>query len=221
MDAPWDHYAYLSTYPTVASPEPGDVVVYPDGAACTLAAAWSSWPTMRMVWLEPIPWIAIGTPVGFARPLVEPSNRRAVDPAAVPVDQTKVDRRVDPATIPVDQTMVDPALADPGHRSHGSISRWSNRWRRLSIRWRRLSIRWQRRSIRWRCQSIRWRRRSSRCRWCRTEVIAAPSSGEAAPSLKRSLLSKLSPRVWLPSTVCLLPSGTIARRRYGARLPWP
>src|SRR5215210_4862762 len=33
MDAPWDHYAYLSAYPNVSKPEPGDVVVYPDGAA--------------------------------------------------------------------------------------------------------------------------------------------------------------------------------------------
>src|ERR671916_363503 len=58
MDAPWDHHAYLSAYPTVASPEPGDVVVYPDGAAMYIGNDQSSWPTMPMGRSEPIPWVA-------------------------------------------------------------------------------------------------------------------------------------------------------------------
>ena len=114
MYAPWDHYAYLSTYPTVASPEPGDVVVYPDGAAMYIGGGSVVMANHADGVVGTYPMDAIGTPVGFARPTGGAVEPAAVDPAAVPVDQTKVDPAwVDPATIPVDQTKVDPALADP------------------------------------------------------------------------------------------------------------
>jgi hypothetical protein len=113
MDAPWDHYAYLSTYPTVASPEPGDVVVYPDGAAMYIGGGSVVMANHADGVVGTYPMDAIGTPVGFARPTGGALEPAAVDPAAAPVDQTVVDPAwVDP-TIPVDQTMVDPALADP------------------------------------------------------------------------------------------------------------
>jgi NlpC/P60 family len=112
MDAPWDHYAYLSTYPTVASPEPGDVVVYPDGAAMYIGGGSVVMANHADGVVGTYPMDAIGTPVGFARPTGSAVEPAAVDPAAA-VDQTVVDPAwVDP-TIPVDQTMVDPALADP------------------------------------------------------------------------------------------------------------
>lgn len=113
MDAPWDHYAYLSTYPNVASPEPGDVVVYPDGAAMYIGGGSVVMANHADGVVGTYPMDTIGTPVGFARPTGGAVDPAAVDPAAAPVDQMAVDPALVDPTIPVDQTMVDPALADP------------------------------------------------------------------------------------------------------------
>jgi len=117
-NAPWDHMAYLSVYPTVSEPQPGDVVVYPDGAAMyagdgTIVMANEVDGVVGTYGLN-----EVGTPVGFARPYggaidpaaVQPAEGRAIDPAAV--DPTIVDPTiVDPAL--ADPMAVDPALADP------------------------------------------------------------------------------------------------------------
>ena len=106
MDAPWDHYAYLSQYPNVASPEPGDVVVYPDGAAMYIGGGEVVMANHADGAVGTYPMDAIGTPVGFARPTGGPVDRAAADPAAIEP------AAVDPA-IPLDQTAVDPAAVDP------------------------------------------------------------------------------------------------------------
>src|SRR5918992_3861492 len=67
MDAPWDHYAYLSTYPTVASPEPGDVVVYPDGAAMYIGGGSVVMANHADGVVGTYDMNMIGTPVGFSR----------------------------------------------------------------------------------------------------------------------------------------------------------
>jgi len=117
-NAPWDHMAYLSVYPTVSEPQPGDVVVYPDGAAMyagdgTIVMANEVDGVVGTYGLN-----EVGTPVGFARPYggaidpaaVQPAEGPAIDPAAV--DPTIVDPTiVDPAL--ADPMAVDPALADP------------------------------------------------------------------------------------------------------------
>jgi len=102
-NAPWDHMAYLSVYPTVSEPQPGDVVVYPDGAAMyagdgTIVMANEVDGVVGTYGLN-----EVGTPVGFARPY-----GGAIDPAAV---QPAEGPAIDPAA--VDPTIVDPALADP------------------------------------------------------------------------------------------------------------
>ena len=106
MDAPWDHHAYLSQYPTVASPEPGDVVVYPDGAAMYIGGGEVVMANHADGAVGTYPMDAIGTPVGFARPTGGPVDRAAADPAAIEP------AAVDPE-IPLDQTAVDPAAVDP------------------------------------------------------------------------------------------------------------
>ena len=132
-NAPWDHMAYLSVYPTVSDPQPGDVVVYPDGAAMYAGDG-------KIVMANEMDGVVgtyglneVGTPVGFARPYggavdpaaVQPAGRQAIDPAAVDptiVDPTIVDPTivdppiVDPTFVDlaaVDPALVDPALADP------------------------------------------------------------------------------------------------------------
>jgi hypothetical protein len=131
MDAPWDHYAYLSAYPTVASPEPGDVVVYPDGAAMYIGNDQVVMANHADGVVGTYPMGSIGTPVGFARPtggggtgtggtdpaavdpMVDPAiphDQMAMDPAAM--DSTAIDPAfVDPAF--VDPAFVDPAFVDP------------------------------------------------------------------------------------------------------------
>lgn len=118
-NAPWDHMAYLSVYPTVSEPQPGDVVVYPDGVAMyagdgTIVMANEVDGVVGTYGLN-----EVGTPVGFARPYggavdpaaVQPAGGPAIDPAAV--DPTIVDPTfVDPTF--VDPAAVDPALTDPG-----------------------------------------------------------------------------------------------------------
>jgi NlpC/P60 family len=118
MDAPWDHHAYLSAYPTVASPEPGDVVVYPDGAAMYVGDGTVVMANHADGQVGTYPMGSIGTPVGFARPTGGGgTGTGGTDPAAVDpvVDPAMADgqmadgqRGMDP-TIPVDQTAVDPA----------------------------------------------------------------------------------------------------------------
>ncbi len=132
-NAPWDHMAYLGAYPTVSSPQPGDVVVYPDGVAMYIGNG-------QIVMANEVDQVVgtygmneVGTPLGFASPYggavdpaaVQPAEGLAIDPAAV--DPTIVDpalsepMAVDPALADpafddpafVDPAFVDPALADP------------------------------------------------------------------------------------------------------------
>jgi hypothetical protein len=84
MDAPWDHYAYLSAYPTVASPEPGDVVVYPDGAAMYIGNDQVVMANHADGQVGTYPMGSIGQPVGFARPYGGGTGGGgAGDPAAI------------------------------------------------------------------------------------------------------------------------------------------
>ena len=111
MDAPWDHYAYLSQYPTVASPEPGDVVVYPDGAAMYIGGGEVVMSNHADGAVGTYPMDAIGTPVGFARPTGGPVDPAAADQAGV--DPAAADQAAVDPEIPLDQTAVDPAVVDP------------------------------------------------------------------------------------------------------------
>jgi hypothetical protein len=74
MDAPWDHYAYLSAYPNVSKPEPGDVVVYPDGAAMYIGNDQVVMANHADGAVGTYPMGAIGVPVGFARPTGDPTG---------------------------------------------------------------------------------------------------------------------------------------------------
>jgi hypothetical protein len=105
MDAPWDHHAYLSAYPTVANPEPGDVVVYPDGAAMYVGDGTVVMANHADGQVGTYPMNSIGTPVGFARPTGGggTGGGGAGDPAAV-----------DPA-------MGDPAIPD-GQMADGQMA---------------------------------------------------------------------------------------------------
>lgn len=115
MDAPWDHYAYLSQYPNVSSPQPGDVVVYPDGAAMYIGNGQVVMANEVDQVVGTYPMDLIGTPVGFARPYGGAVDPAAVDPAAV--DPTAVN----PAAVnqyggipaAVDPAFVDPAAVEP------------------------------------------------------------------------------------------------------------
>jgi hypothetical protein len=67
-NAPWDHSAYLGAYPTVSEPQPGDVVVYPDGVAMYIGGG-------NVVMANDADGVVgtygmneVGTPVGFANP---------------------------------------------------------------------------------------------------------------------------------------------------------
>ncbi len=119
-NAPWDHMAYLSVYPTVSSPQPGDVVVYPDGAAMYVG---DGTIVMANEWDQVVgyyPMDLVGTPVGFARPYggaIDPAATGLADTVEVEpatIDPTAVDPTI-PAEpmIPADQTVVDPLAVDP------------------------------------------------------------------------------------------------------------
>ncbi|MDQ3284268.1 MAG: C40 family peptidase, partial [Actinomycetota bacterium] len=122
MDAPWDHHAYLSAYPTVASPEPGDVVVYPDGAAMYIGNGEVVMANHADGAVGTYPMGAVGTPIGFARP----TGGGPTDPAAggdkAASDTATQDNLMgmDPAGEPAPTTMgdsallTDPAVADLG-----------------------------------------------------------------------------------------------------------
>lgn len=144
-NAPWDQMAYLGAYPTVSSPQPGDVVVYPDGVAMYIG-------NDQIVMANEVDQVVgtygmyeVGTPVGFASPYggavdpvaadpaaAQPVGGTAVDPLATDptvVDQTMVDPAVDPMmadplatdTAMLDQPVVDPLAADPGSVDQGSV----------------------------------------------------------------------------------------------------
>jgi hypothetical protein len=118
-NAPWDHMAYLGAYPTVSDPQPGDVVVYPDGAAMYVGNG-------QIVMANHVDGSVgtygineVGTPVGFASPYggatdpAEPAGQKAVDPALAPAEDPTF---VDPgATGPamLDQPVIDPMVKDP------------------------------------------------------------------------------------------------------------
>ena len=75
-NAPWDHMAYLGAYPTVSEPQPGDVVVYPDGAAMYAGNGQVVMANHADGVVGLYGMNEIGTPVGFANPY-----GGAVDPA--------------------------------------------------------------------------------------------------------------------------------------------
>lgn len=100
-NAPWDHYAYLSVYPTHATPVPGDVVVYPDGVGMYVGDNTVLMANDADQVVGYYPMDAIGTPLGFANPY-----GGASDPA-IPVDPAVTE------PIPADPAVLDPAWADP------------------------------------------------------------------------------------------------------------
>ncbi len=64
----WDHMAWLSEYPTVAEPQPGHLVVYPDGGAMYIGGGNVLMANEVDGRVGVYPMNAIGTPVGFANP---------------------------------------------------------------------------------------------------------------------------------------------------------
>ncbi|MCA1718933.1 MAG: NlpC/P60 family protein [Actinobacteria bacterium] len=112
-NAPWDHMAYLSVYPTVSSPQPGDVVVYPDGAAMYVG---DGTIVMANEWDQVVgyyPMDLVGTPVGFARPYGGPIDPAATGPAdPVEVEPAMIDPTAVDPMIPADQTVVDPLAVE-------------------------------------------------------------------------------------------------------------
>ncbi len=114
-NAPWDHMAYLSAYPTRDKPVPGDVVVYPDGVAMYIG-------NDQVVMANEVDQVVgtygmneVGTPVGFANPYGGTLDPAASDPTVsepAVFDETAVEPVLeDPAVL--DPTLVDPALVDP------------------------------------------------------------------------------------------------------------
>ena len=84
-NAPWDHMAYLSVYPTRDTPLPGDVVVYPDGVAMYVGDG-------QVVMANEVDQVVgtygmneVGTPLGFANPYGGASDPVAVDPLVDPL----------------------------------------------------------------------------------------------------------------------------------------
>ncbi len=114
-NAPWDHLAYLSAYPTHDTPVPGDVVVYPDGVGMYVGDNTVVMANEVDQVVGYYPMDLVGTPLGFANPYGGAADPAAVDPAAVdqPVlEETGIDPALfDPAA--VDPTLVDPTLVDP------------------------------------------------------------------------------------------------------------
>src|ERR671920_1004419 len=77
-NAPWDHMAYLGAYPTVSEPQPGDVVVYPDGVAMYAGGGQVVMANDADGVVGTYGMNEVGTPVGFANPYGD----GAVDQAA-------------------------------------------------------------------------------------------------------------------------------------------
>ena len=94
-NAPWDHGAYLSVYPTVATPAPGDVVVYPSGVAMYAGDGQVVMANEADGVVGLYPMDSIGTPIGFASPYggaAQPAT--TTDPLATqpaPVEQPVAD----------------------------------------------------------------------------------------------------------------------------------
>ena len=136
-NAPWDHMAYLSLYPTHDTPVPGDVVVYPDGVAMYVGDNTVVMANEMDQVVGYYPMDQVGTPLGFANPYGGTTDPPAVDPA-VPADRTAVKplledsaaidsalldeplldeplledpTAIDPALL--DETVLDPTLIDP------------------------------------------------------------------------------------------------------------
>jgi hypothetical protein len=126
-NAPWDHMAYLGAYPTVSEPQPGDVVVYPDGVAMYTGGGQVVMANHADGAVGTYGMNEVGTPVGFVNPYgdgaanpaaaddpaaVQPAEGTAIDPAAVDpgLDSLEFDPGVDPAAV---DPGVDPAAVDP------------------------------------------------------------------------------------------------------------
>ncbi len=114
-NAPWDHHAYLSAYPTHDKPVPGDVVVYPDGVGMYVGDNTVLMANDADQVVGYYPMDSIGTPLGFANPYGGTLDPAASDTAEVepvmPAEETVVDPTLlDPA---FDETAIDPTLLDP------------------------------------------------------------------------------------------------------------
>ncbi len=127
QNAPWDHMAYLGAYPTVSEPQPGDVVIYPDGVAMYTGGGQVVMANHADGAVGTYGMNEVGTPVGFANPYGDGAvDPKAADPKAgqqaqgTAIDPAPVDPGVDPAAVDpgvgsleFDQG-VDPAAVDPG-----------------------------------------------------------------------------------------------------------
>lgn len=111
-NAPWDHMAYLSAYPTRDTPVPGDVVVYPDGVAMYVGDNTVVMANEVDQVVGYYPMDQVGTPLGFANPYGGTLDPAAVD-SAMPIDETVVDQEIPADQVAVDPIMDDPALVDP------------------------------------------------------------------------------------------------------------
>ena len=122
QNAPWDHMAYLGAYPTVSEPQPGDVVVYPDGVAMYTGGGQVVMANHADGAVGTYGMNEVGTPVGFVNPYgdgaADPkagqqAQGTAIDPAPVDpgVGSLEFDQGFDPAA--VDPAAVDPAAVDP------------------------------------------------------------------------------------------------------------
>jgi hypothetical protein len=113
MDAPWDHYAYLSAYPNVSKPEPGDVVVYPDGAAMYIGNDQVVMANHADGKVGTYPMGAIGIPVGFARPAGGVTDTADGDPAKGDMTTTGM-KTTDTVTDPGTTGGTTDMVTDPG-----------------------------------------------------------------------------------------------------------
>ena len=115
-NAPWDHGGYLSKYPNDATPQVGDVVVYPDGVGMYIGDGNVVMANDADGVVGTYPMDSIGTPLGFANPYggggtSEPPTSDSVINDAAPVDTVPADPVAsDPA--PVDQPVLDPVVSD-------------------------------------------------------------------------------------------------------------
>jgi hypothetical protein len=126
-NAPWDHMAYLGAFPTVSEPQPGDVVVYPDGVAMYTGGGQVVMANHADGVVGTYGMNEVGTPVGFANPYgdgaADPkaadrkagqqAEGRAVDPAMAVDPAIAADPAID-GTFGGDPAMVDPAAVEDG-----------------------------------------------------------------------------------------------------------
>lgn len=109
-NAPWDHMAYLSLYPTHDTPVPGDVVVYPDGVAMYVGDNTVVMANEMDQVVGYYPMDQVGTPLGFANPYGGTTDPPAVDPA-VPADRTAVKPLLEDSAA-IDSALLDEPLLD-------------------------------------------------------------------------------------------------------------